>query len=250
MKPLIKIWPIFLVAIVVAYLFVDRPLCQFIYDTTLPLELNHMIFQMVGGSAVVSDSLVSNVPVISDYVPPGHRSLIRLIVEWPVLMRGLSPFLLLAAVLMRPGRIKDLLILLGLSILFTFILKNDLKWIFSRDWPLTWIHNNPSWISNRVYGFEWFRGDIFQYDDRTGSFPSGHTAVAFATLLPIGLIYRKALPFCIFLATLEGLFLIVFNYHFLSDVLAGALVGITCTLALTTVLKTSLEEENILTPSE
>ena len=119
---------------------------------------------------------------------------------------------------------------MGVSILLTFVMKNDLKWIFSRDWPLTWTHNNLSWISNHAYGFQWFQGKLFQGVDATGSFPSGHTAVAFATLTPIGLMFRRAMPYCIVLATLEGLSMIAFDYHFLSDVLAGAIVGVICSL--------------------
>jgi membrane-associated phospholipid phosphatase len=117
-----------------------------------------------------------------------------------------------------------------LSILFTFGLKNELKWVFSRDWPLTWTHNNLSWITDHAYGFQWFQGKILQGNDATGSFPSGHTAIAFASLLPVGLIYRRLLLWSVILATMEGCAMIIMDYHFLSDVLAGALAGVTCTL--------------------
>ena len=119
---------------------------------------------------------------------------------------------------------------MSVSVLFTFGLKNELKWIFSRDWPLTWTHNNLSWISNHAYGFQWFQGKLLQGNDVTGSFPSGHTAVAFAAFLPIGLIYRRLLPLCIALAIFEGLCMVVMDYHFFSDIVAGGMVGATCTL--------------------
>ena len=152
-------------------------------------------------------------------------------------MSGLAPFLLFAGLLLKHGRVRETLLLIALSLLLTFVLKNDLKWIFSRYWPMTWIHNNPSWISNHAYGFQWFQGSMFQGNDATGSFPSGHSAIAFATFMPLGLIYRRTLPFCIAFASLEGLAMVAYDYHFLSDVLAGALIGITCTVAVKEILE-------------
>ena len=181
-----------------AYQWIDRPLCEFIYA-------HHW---------------------------QAHLHLFKNSVKWPPVLTGLSPFLLLLSVFLKPSKFKTLLIFMSLTVLFTFVLKNELKWIFSRYWPLTWKNNNLSWIGNHAYGFQWFQGPWFSGTDATGSFPSGHTAIAFATFLPIGLVYKRALPYCIILATLEGLLMVAFNYHFLSDVLAGALVGITCSFIL------------------
>lgn len=228
MKHLLKLWPILLASIVTSYFLVDRQLCQFVYDQALPQHMGQLLHRFLGW-----------IPGIDGSTLPTSRGLMSYLVDWPPLMTGISPFLLLVAVSLRPGRGRDLLILMSLSLLFTFVLKNDLKWIFSREWPMTWINNNPSWIRDHVYGFRWFQGNIFQGNDTTGSFPSGHTAVAFATFLPVGLIYRRALPCCIALAAMEGLAMILFDYHFLSDVLAGALVGITCTMTVRTVIHSS-----------
>ncbi len=187
-----------LIGIVVAYFFVDRPLCEWVYYHQIP---SHIVF-------------------------------LQSIVEWPPVVTALSPLLLLISPLIRPGKARDTLILVCLTVLFCFVLKNELKWVFSRYWPLTWIHNNPSWIGNHAYGFQWFKGAVFAGSDITGSFPSGHTAIAFATLVPIGLMYRRALILCITLACLEGLAMITFDYHFLSDVLAGAWLGVICSIIL------------------
>jgi len=233
MKSLLKIWPILLISIIAAYFFVDRQLCQFVYDAALPQHLILLLQRFLGW-----------IPGIDNNTLPTSRGLISYIVDWPPLLTGLSPFLLLLAAALRPGRGRDLLILMSLSLLFTFVMKNDLKWIFSRNWPMTWINNNPSWIRDHVYGFQWFQGNIFQGNDATGSFPSGHTAVAFATFLPIGLLYRKTLPYCIALASAEGFSMILFDYHFFSDVVAGALVGITCTLVVRTLLRSSPTVKN------
>ncbi len=222
-----KNWLILLGLIVVAYLFIDRPLCQFIYDQGCSQYLEKFLH-----------NLLAWLPMNTNTLGESHRWMVQ-IIDWPPLMAGLSPFILLVGIMLSPSRMKTLLILMGISILLTFVIKNDLKWIFSRDWPMTWVNNNPSWISNHAYGFHWFQGKIFQANDTAGSFPSGHTAIAFASLLPIGLLFPKTLSYCLALATLEGLFMIFFDYHFLSDVLAGAGVGIVCTLAVNTIMQPS-----------
>jgi membrane-associated phospholipid phosphatase len=226
MKPFPKYWPAFLfLGIVTAYFFIDRPLCEFVYQHELSQHLMTFLKQYL------------HLPLfINEHSLLQHSCLLSHLIDWPPMMSGISPFLLLLGVLLKPGRAKNLLLLMGISILLTFVFKNDLKWIFSRNWPVTWTNNNLSWISNHAYGFQWFLGKPFQGDDTTGSFPSGHTAIAFATLLPVGLIFRKTLPYCLLIASLEGLAMLLFDYHFLSDVLAGALVGIACPLAVRKIL--------------
>jgi membrane-associated phospholipid phosphatase len=107
----------------------------------------------------------------------------------------------------------------------TYVLKNELKLFFGRDWPITWQWNAHSWINDRSYGFHFFRSALNQNAESTSSFPSGHAAIAFATFLPVGFMFRKALPWCLLAAGLESAVMVILNYHFLSDVLAGALLG-------------------------
>jgi membrane-associated phospholipid phosphatase len=185
-----------IVAIGVSYAWIDRSLCEWIYTHGL------------------RDNLLPFTALF----------------EWPPLMSGLAPLMLMVASILPPGRQRHLLILVGLSVLMTFVLKNDLKWIFSRYWPMTWTHQNLSWISHRAYGFQWFQGHLFQGNDQTGSFPSGHAAVAFAALLPVGIVYRKLMGVVLTVAAVEALSMVAYDYHFLSDILAGSLVGISCVL--------------------
>lgn len=196
-----KLWIITVLCIFAAYFFIDRPLADFIHQ--------------------------------QDW--RAHLAFLRVIVEWPFLATGIAPFLLLIMLCCKGHQTQApkwqrLLIVLSISVLFAFVLKNELKWVFSRYWPETWINNNPSWIQNHAYGFRWFQGNILQGMDATGSFPSGHSTIAFASLLPIGLYYRRLLWICILLASCEALSMIAFNYHFLSDVLAGSLLGSTCAI--------------------
>jgi undecaprenyl-diphosphatase len=58
------------------------------------------------------------------------------------------------------------------------------------------------------------------------SFPSGHTIFAFATVLPVGLFYPALLPLFLFVAVSIAASRVVLGMHFLSDVLAGAALGI------------------------
>lgn len=63
----------------------------------------------------------------------------------------------------------------------------------------------------------------------THSFPSGHTASAFAFFIFLAFIGKKSAPWqylCAFLAILVGYSRVYLSHHFLVDVVAGALVGI------------------------
>ena len=57
------------------------------------------------------------------------------------------------------------------------------------------------------------------------SFPSGHTITAFAVTVPLTLFYPQLAIFFLFCAVSVALSRIVLGMHFLSDVLAGCLIG-------------------------
>lgn len=209
LKTLCLLWLISIILIVFCYLSVDRNLTDFIY-------MHHWA---------------------------SHLSALRLVIEWPPVITGFCPFILLIMLLLRcrnpnPPKWQRMLLTLSVTVIFAFVLKNEFKWIFSRYWPQTWTNNNLSWISNHTYGFQWFQGKPFQGTDATGSFPSGHSTIAFASLLTIGLFYRRILWLCISLASLEALSMVAFNYHFMSDIIAGAALGSTCALLCYQLLET------------
>ena len=96
-----------------------------------------------------------------------------------------------------------------------------LKYVFGRLWPETWVEGNPSWIANHAFGFFPLHGGR-GYE----SFPSGHTTritAPFAVLWQLMPRYRIlwVLPT---LAVTVGL--LVCNYHFLSDCIAGVYLGV------------------------
>lgn len=112
--------------------------------------------------------------------------------------------------------------LMIVSMWLTLMLNEQLRFIFGRYWPATWFHNNLSYIQNSVYGFTWFKS---QHEYR--SFPSGHTSLMFGFMMTLWWQTDKVKIklFAIINCLLVALGLILMCYHFMSDVIIGALVG-------------------------
>jgi membrane-associated phospholipid phosphatase len=92
--------------------------------------------------------------------------------------------------------------------------------VCGRYWPETWTHDNPSLIGTGTYGFH-----PFQRGDDVGSFPSGHAARIFGfagvwmIAMPAGRVVVTLLCAPILVS------LVAMNYHFVSDVIAGSVLG-------------------------
>jgi membrane-associated phospholipid phosphatase len=121
----------------------------------------------------------------------------------------------------RPGTLGRILLAAGYATLAATILKDVLKFAAGRPWPETWINHNPSWIGTHTYGFFPFHGGA-----GWGSFPSGHTAVVSAPCAALWRHTRTWRPLLAALPALVMLGLLGCNFHFLSDALAGALLGL------------------------
>lgn len=111
--------------------------------------------------------------------------------------------------------------LCSLSIIFTEAIKNSLKYIFGRTWPETWIDNNLSYIRDGVYGFHFLHGGTAYQ-----SFPSGHMATVCAIVPVLWVRYPRFRTFYAIAVVIVGTLLVGGNYHFLSDVIAGAFIGL------------------------
>ena len=209
-----------LASIVICYAFVDRPLLERLRPDKLKSH--------IASEAPTLKTVIMN--------PDASRSSSYWInfLDWPPLLSTLSPWILLGALCLPRGKMRDFFLLLGLSILLTFALKNELKWIFGRPWPKVAAVDVHGGLND---SFHWFHGKIFQGSDETSAFPSGHAAIAFAALMPIGLYFRRLMPWCLLIGIMEGLGLTILGYHFLGDVLAGALLGISCTGAACAILQ-------------
>ena len=95
--------------------------------------------------------------------------------------------------------------------------------VFGRYWPETWTHDNPSLIGTGAYGFH-----PFQRGDDVGSFPSGHAAriLAFATVWLIAMPRSRTVQVVVIILSASMLVsLVAMNYHFVSDVIAGSVLG-------------------------
>jgi membrane-associated phospholipid phosphatase len=121
----------------------------------------------------------------------------------------------------RPGPIGRIVLIGCLATLAAIAAKDVLKTAFGRPWPETWVDNNPSWIKTATYGFFPFHGGRGY-----ASFPSGHTT---AITTPCAIAWRHARPLrplAIALPVLVALGLLGADFHFLSDCLAGAALGL------------------------
>ena len=104
--------------------------------------------------------------------------------------------------------------LIGWTVPLSFLVKSGLKYVFG-------MINAREWLANKgEFGFHWLHGGA-----KYCGFPSGHMAVF--SVLVIALLryfprYRSAgLSFLLLLAAA----LVITDYHFLSDVVAGAFLG-------------------------
>jgi membrane-associated phospholipid phosphatase len=120
----------------------------------------------------------------------------------------------------RLSRLEAVILLAGLGLGVAIALKDQLKVAFGRTWPESWLHNNPSLIQNGVYGFNPFHGGAAY-----SAFPSGHTTAVCAVMSVIWLCYPRARGLCAVVVGVVAIGLLGANYHFLSDVIAGAFLG-------------------------
>ncbi|MDB5396959.1 MAG: hypothetical protein JWM91_4465 [Rhodospirillales bacterium] len=119
----------------------------------------------------------------------------------------------------RPAHLGAI-ILVGCSFVLSSAVKMLLKWSFGRTWPETWIHDNPSFIRDGLYGFFPFHGDA-----GWSAFPSGHMAAVISIAVIALQLWPRLAPFWAAVAVSAGVGLIAMNFHFVSDVIAGMYVG-------------------------
>lgn len=112
------------------------------------------------------------------------------------------------------------LLLAAVTLPVSYILKTYFQYMFGRTTVRSWL------LHHRPLIFKWFHGF------GGGSFPSGHMTVFAAFGAAVLLFFPKfRKPVIIFLIVL-GVALIGTDYHFLSDVIAGAYLGFATTYVL------------------
>jgi membrane-associated phospholipid phosphatase len=128
---------------------------------------------------------------------------------------------LLALIKDRYSRLQVVTLLCSLSLVVADAIKDQLKILFGRTWPETWVSNNPSLIHDGVYGFNPFHGGVGY-----ASFPSGHAASICSVMSVLWICYPRFRPLYALCVAAVVVGLIGADYHFLSDVIAGGFIGV------------------------
>jgi membrane-associated phospholipid phosphatase len=128
----------------------------------------------------------------------------------------------LSAILGRSfSRLERAMLLCDISVLAAEAIKNQLKYVFGRTWPDSWGPDILSLIRDNVYGFHFFyRGQSYE------SFPSGHAAVVAAVMSVLWILFPRLRVACAICIGAADVGLVLFNLHFVSDVVAGTFVGV------------------------
>lgn len=108
------------------------------------------------------------------------------------------------------------LLVIVYSLALAFFINKQIKFIFGRYWPQTW-KGNQSLIEHNAYGFDFFH--------EGGSFPSGHATCTFAIATAIWIVFPRFRLLAVSLAFFTIIGQLGMNYHFVSDILAGGLLG-------------------------
>jgi membrane-associated phospholipid phosphatase len=194
MPPLQK-WTISLVATAIAvsvsYLWLDIPIATFAHRATTHTRVYSLL-------TLLPEPLV-----------PVSLSALFALGLWALAGQHLS----------RPLRVG---LLCSVSLIVAEAAKNELKYIFGRTWPETWINGNPSLMHDGVYGFNFLHGGQVY-----ASFPSGHTTAVCSVVSVLWICYPRfrVLYGAAVAAVVIGL--IGADFHFLSDIIAGGFVGTT-----------------------
>jgi membrane-associated phospholipid phosphatase len=113
------------------------------------------------------------------------------------------------------NRILFLLISISASGLFNMLI----KWLAGR-------HRPTNLFKSGLFGF-----DYFEIIYASTSFPSGHSVTAFTLATAICILFPRWSVPAFVAAVAIGMSRIIITSHYLSDVIAGAGIGILCTLA-------------------
>lgn len=178
-----------IVAVVVCYFYVDRPIAFFVYD--------HRTAKLDG---------------------------LKWLTEPPPMMQSWSPLVLMVLAVRRafePWKRWQLTLFEAcISVIVADQFRESMGDLFGRYWPETWHDNNPSLIGTGTYGFH-----PFEVGDDVGSFPSGHAARIAAFFAVFWCDLPRARSLYAILAIPMMAALVGMNYHFVSDVIAGATLG-------------------------
>lgn len=140
--------------------------------------------------------------------------------RWTNYLGEFPTFIIIGFILLTKG--YKYVIGIPLVAIVVTLVTQILKRLFAHPRPALFFESNG--LSQKVIPVD---GEILNVG--FNSFPSGHTAAAFALFIFVALVYRgnKWISIsCIVLATLGGISRIYLFQHFLKDVVFGAFIGI------------------------
>jgi membrane-associated phospholipid phosphatase len=193
-RRVVLIWMAACVVLVLgAIAFVDRPVADFAHASW---RVNEWYFAAL-------THLVDPIPVYAGIVTGGY---------------------VIAALLGgRPGPRGMIALRIAITILIAIALKEQLKILFGRTWPETWTGNNPSYIKDGVYGFFPLKG--LGGGRGYHAFPSGHMTSITAAAVSVALNWPRWRWAAWVLVVLVAAGMIGANYHWVSDLIAGTMLG-------------------------
>jgi membrane-associated phospholipid phosphatase len=181
-----------ILAVGICYFWVDRSVAFFVYDH----HINKIeVFRWL------------------TYPPPEVQNWSALVLTVLIVKRAWGPFL----------RWQKVLLVACISLIVADTFRISLGDVCGRYWPQTWTHDNLSLIGTGAYGFH-----PFQRGDDVGSFPSGHAAriLGFATPWVIAMRHSRTVQVAVIVLCAPMLVsLVAMDYHFVSDVIAGSVLG-------------------------
>jgi len=118
---------------------------------------------------------------------------------------------------LRSVRSRNLCLLeyLGCAVPLAYVLKEILKNLFGKTSTRSWL------LDHKQFGFHWFHGG-----GDFSAFPSGHMAVFTVIMLGFSRRFPRLRPMCAGLLLCLATALIVTQYHFFSDIVAGFYLGL------------------------
>jgi membrane-associated phospholipid phosphatase len=158
------------------------------------------------------------------FVRPLHRATENIPDILPHLV-GIGTILMWAIYFYRWHKKKNdvktkFLLLAATALPAVYLIKTFFQFSFGRTSTRLWL------TAGKPLVFHWFKG--FE----TGSFPSGHMTVFTAFGTAVLLYYPQHLRLVLIILSILGLSLIITDYHYLSDVIAGAYLGFITTYSL------------------
>jgi membrane-associated phospholipid phosphatase len=182
-------------AVVLFYAAVDRPFAEWVR----PASPNPPVFVMLTYPAKICTPVAS---------------IALIICAFRVLARG------------RATTTEAMIIAACCGVLVAGVLTFQLKELFGRTWPETWVNNNPSYFGTGVYGFFPFKGGTAY-----AAFPSGHMTAISSFAAGLAFVWPRLRWLAVAVVLCVGAGLAGASYHWLSDMIAGTTIGVSCAFA-------------------